>query len=73
MELSRQASNIVFNLTYLAVTTLAEARLAPAKTQVKTALCRGMESISFVSIGRDLAMREGEDVANGMGGTRTAG
>ena len=30
--------NIVFNLTYLGVTTLAKARLAPPKTQVKTAL-----------------------------------
>jgi hypothetical protein len=37
------------------------------------ALCRPMESISFVSIGRDLAMREGEEVANGMGGTRAVG
>jgi len=31
-------SNILFNLTYLAVTTLAKARLAPPKTQVKSAL-----------------------------------
>ena len=29
--------NKVFNLTYLGVTTLAKARLAPPKTQVKTA------------------------------------
>ena len=32
-----------------------------------------MESISFVSIGRDLAMREGEDVASGMGSTQAVG
>src|SRR3954467_1548706 len=31
------------------------------------------ESLSFVSIGRDLAMREGDDVASGMGGTRAVG
>lgn len=37
MELSRQASNIVFSVNYLAVTSLASARRAPAKTQVKTA------------------------------------
>jgi hypothetical protein len=36
-------------------------------------LCRRMESISFVSIGRDRAMREGEELANGMGGTRAVG
>ena len=68
MEWSRQAANLVFSLTYLAVTTLASARLAPAKTQVKIALCRGMESISFVSIGRELTLCEGEEMANGVGG-----
>lgn len=36
MELSRQASNIGFNLTYLAITTLAEARLAPAMARDTT-------------------------------------
>jgi hypothetical protein len=39
----RAPSNILFNLTYLAVTTLAFARLAPAKTQVNRALCLGIE------------------------------
>ena len=34
-----RAPNIVFNLTYLAVTVLANATTAPTKTQVKTALC----------------------------------
>jgi hypothetical protein len=33
-----EPSNILFNLTYLAVTTLAFARLAPTKTQVNRAL-----------------------------------
>jgi hypothetical protein len=33
-----EVPNIILNLTYLSVTTLAFARLAPAKTQVKIAL-----------------------------------
>ncbi len=33
-----KTSNIVFNLTYLGVTVLANATTAPPKTQVKTAL-----------------------------------
>ncbi len=32
-----------------------------------------MESTSFVSIGRDLAMREWKDVTNGMGCTQAVG
>ena len=32
-----------------------------------------VESISFVSMGRDLAMREGDEVANGMGGALAVG
>lgn len=36
-------------------------------------LCRRMESMGFVSIGRDRAMREGEDVTSGMGGTQAVG
>ena len=35
-----KSPNEVFNLTYLGVTTLAKARLAPPKTQVKTAFYR---------------------------------
>jgi len=34
---------------------------------------RRVESISFVSIGCDLAMREGDEVASGMGRTRAVG
>jgi len=34
----KKTPNIIFDLTYLSVTTLAKARLAPAKTQVKIAL-----------------------------------
>ena len=32
-----------------------------------------MESISFVSIGRDLVLREGEDGVRGLGGTPAVG
>jgi hypothetical protein len=32
-----------------------------------------MERISFVSMGRDRAMFEGDEVTNGMGGTRAVG
>jgi len=37
---ANQVPNIVFNLTYLGVTVLANATTAPPKTQVKTALGR---------------------------------
>jgi len=36
--MKKKTPNIIFDLTYLSVTTLAKARLAPAKTQVKIAL-----------------------------------
>jgi hypothetical protein len=56
-----------------------EDTLLRLKDQDRDALCivqhqaSGKESISSVSIGRDVAMREGEDVASGMGGTQAVG